>query len=182
MTVAGAASTRSLASLRPRLVTSRTALMTLIFLSPAALRTTSNSVFSSTGGGRGAATAPPGGHGRGRRGDAVVVLERLDEVVQLEDGQLVDLLDEIFGRDSHVLSLSSYFRVRNISDRQACRARRRCLGLLRSSFFCRTWSSTIDERLRHGGQHPDEPGDRRLHQEQQLGDQLLAAGQRGDRP
>src|SRR5436305_2777511 len=54
--VAGADSTRSLASLRPRLVTSRTALMTLIFFSPAALRTTSNSVFSST---TGAAAAPP---------------------------------------------------------------------------------------------------------------------------
>ncbi len=56
LTVAGADSTRSLASLRPRLVTSRTALMTLIFLSPAALRITSNSVCSSTGA---AAAAPP---------------------------------------------------------------------------------------------------------------------------
>src|SRR4051812_24190946 len=56
LTVAGADSTRSLASLRPRLVTSRTALMTLIFFSPAALRTTSNSVFSST---TGAAAPPP---------------------------------------------------------------------------------------------------------------------------
>src|SRR5215203_4022205 len=54
--VAGADSTRSLASLRPRLVTSRTALMTLIFFSPAAFSTTSNSVGSSTGA---AAAAPP---------------------------------------------------------------------------------------------------------------------------
>src|SRR5438105_2959103 len=43
----GAPSTRSLASLRPRPVSSRTTLMTWIFLSPAAMRTTSNSVFSS---------------------------------------------------------------------------------------------------------------------------------------
>src|SRR5271157_817088 len=52
----GAPSTRSLASLRPRLVTSRTALMTLILLDPTAVRITLNSVFSSAAG---AAAAPP---------------------------------------------------------------------------------------------------------------------------
>src|SRR5689334_6585866 len=52
----GAPSTRSLASLRPRPVISRTALMTLIFLSPAAASTTVNSSFTSAG----AAAAPPG--------------------------------------------------------------------------------------------------------------------------
>src|SRR5436190_14908514 len=51
----GAPSTRSLASLRPRPVMARTSLMTSIFLSPAAARTTVNSVFSSAG----AAAAPP---------------------------------------------------------------------------------------------------------------------------
>src|SRR5580658_5514574 len=55
-TVLGAPSTRSLASFKPRLVTSRTALITLILLAPAAVRTTVNSVFSSTGA---AAAAPP---------------------------------------------------------------------------------------------------------------------------
>src|SRR3984885_2218281 len=53
----GAPSTRSLASFSPRLVTSRTALMTLILLAPAAVRMTVNSVFSSTTGA--AAAAPP---------------------------------------------------------------------------------------------------------------------------
>ena len=53
--VLGAASTRSLASLRPRPVSSRTTLITLSLEAPAALRTTSNSVFSSTAG---AAAAP----------------------------------------------------------------------------------------------------------------------------
>ena len=43
----GAPSTRSLASLRPRLVRARTSLMTWIFLSPAASRMTSNSSCSS---------------------------------------------------------------------------------------------------------------------------------------
>src|SRR5581483_9155221 len=51
----GAPSTRSLASLSPRLVSARTSLMTWIFLSPAAARTTSNSSFSSAA----AAPSPP---------------------------------------------------------------------------------------------------------------------------
>src|ERR1022692_1776625 len=54
----GAPSTRSLASFRPRLVTSRTALMTLILLAPTTVRTTENSVFSSATGAA-AAAGPP---------------------------------------------------------------------------------------------------------------------------
>src|SRR4051794_26150416 len=58
----GAPSTRSLASFRPSEVSSRTTLMTWIFLSPAPVRMTSNSSFSSTAsagapGAPGAATA-----------------------------------------------------------------------------------------------------------------------------
>src|SRR4029077_16260575 len=53
----GAPSTRSLASFKPRLVTSRTALMTLILLAPTSVSTTENSVFSSAGAAPGA--APP---------------------------------------------------------------------------------------------------------------------------
>src|ERR1041385_7597028 len=52
----GAPSTRSLASFNPRLVTSRTALITPILFPPTAVRTTLNSVFSSAGA---AAAAPP---------------------------------------------------------------------------------------------------------------------------
>src|SRR3954452_732955 len=52
----GAPSTRSLASFRPRLVSSRTTLMTWIFCAPASVRMTSNSSFSSS---TGAAAAPP---------------------------------------------------------------------------------------------------------------------------
>ena len=52
----GAPSTRSLASFRPRAVTSRTALMVLILFAPASFRMTVNSVFSSAGA---AAAAPP---------------------------------------------------------------------------------------------------------------------------
>src|SRR5215472_5901288 len=57
-TVLGAPSTRSLASLRPRLVIARTSLMTLIFFSPALARTTANSVFSAAAAAPGAAPAP----------------------------------------------------------------------------------------------------------------------------
>src|SRR5262249_58668324 len=56
--VPGAPSTRSLASFSPRLVTSRTTLMVLI-LSPAAPRTTVDSVFSSSTGAPPAPRAPP---------------------------------------------------------------------------------------------------------------------------
>src|SRR5208283_2751711 len=58
LTVFGAPSTRSLASFRPRLVTSRTALITLILFAPTAVRTTANSVFSSAGAAPAPAPAP----------------------------------------------------------------------------------------------------------------------------
>src|SRR6266851_4843365 len=59
LTVFGAPSTRSLASFSPRLVTSRTALMTLILLPPTSVSTTVNSVFSSAGAAPPAAAPPP---------------------------------------------------------------------------------------------------------------------------
>src|SRR5713226_5828863 len=59
LTVFGAPSTRSLASLRPRLVTSRTALMTLILFPPTSVSTTENSVCSSAGAAPPAAAPPP---------------------------------------------------------------------------------------------------------------------------
>src|SRR5882724_10233613 len=55
--VFGAPSTRSLASFSPKLVTSRTALITLILFAPTAVRMTANSVFSSAG--AAPAAAPP---------------------------------------------------------------------------------------------------------------------------
>src|SRR6266536_2798838 len=55
----GALSTRSLASLRPRLVTSRTTLITLILLPPTSVSVAVNSVFSSTGAAPPPAAPPP---------------------------------------------------------------------------------------------------------------------------
>src|SRR5690625_4893768 len=58
-TALGAPSARSLASFSPRLVRARTSLMTWIFLSPAASRTTSNSLCSSAAGAASPPAAPP---------------------------------------------------------------------------------------------------------------------------
>src|SRR4030043_159812 len=56
-TTCGAASTRSLACFNPRVITSRTALITSIFFSPKLFKVTVNSVFSSAAG---AAACAPG--------------------------------------------------------------------------------------------------------------------------
>ena len=95
----GAPSTRSLASLRPRPETiARTSLMTWIFLSPAAVRMTSNSSCSSA-----AALATTGGGSRGgdgdgsRGGDAELLLERLEEVVELEHGHALEDVEQLCG-------------------------------------------------------------------------------------
>src|SRR4029079_18778308 len=58
LTSLGAPSTRSLASLRPSPVISRTTLMAPILFAPPALRMTVNSVFSSTCGAAGPAAGP----------------------------------------------------------------------------------------------------------------------------
>ena len=76
----------------------RTSLMTWIFLSPAAVRMTSNSDFSSS---PGAGVAPARGRGggrhghRGRRGHAEALLEVLQQLAQLEDGQLGDAVEDL---------------------------------------------------------------------------------------
>src|SRR4029079_4635626 len=108
----GAPSARSFASLRPRLVTSRTTLMTLILLVPTSVRMALNSVFSSAAGAPPAAAPPPagmaigiapaappaGGHARGhrrRRAPAELLLERLDELRQLEHRDPLDIVDNL---------------------------------------------------------------------------------------
>src|SRR5439155_7356063 len=59
LTGLGALSTRSLASFKPRLVSSRTTFMTLIFFSRALVNTTSNSFFSGAAAGLPVAAAVP---------------------------------------------------------------------------------------------------------------------------
>ena len=65
----------------------RTSLITLIFLSPAPVRTTVNSVFSAAAG---AAAAAGSGRdrNRSRRGDAPLLFEQLGKLGRFEDRQL----------------------------------------------------------------------------------------------
>ena len=87
----------------------RTSLMTWIFLSPAATRMTSNSSCSSAAAARrhrrpapAAATAD-----RGRGGHAELFLEGLEELVQLEDGHVLEGVEELFsGHGGHGRCLS----------------------------------------------------------------------------
>ena len=106
LTGLGASSTSALASLRPRPVAARTTLMTWIFLSPAAVRTTST-VLDSSSAAPPPSPPPAAGRGRrdGRRGDAELLLERLDALAQLEHGDALELLDPVLGGGSHVLVL-----------------------------------------------------------------------------
>ena len=93
----GASSTSALASLRPRPVAARTALITWIFFSPAPVRTTSTVLDSSS-----ARVVAAAAGGRGRRGDrgrrnAELLLERLDALGELEHRDALELLDPILG-------------------------------------------------------------------------------------
>ena len=102
----GAPSTRSLASLRPRLVSSRTALMTWIFWAPAPVEDDVELVLLlDLGGGRAAA-------GRGGRAtatgaaavDAELLLERVEELLQLEHRECADRVEDLF-LGGHVVCL-----------------------------------------------------------------------------
>ena len=97
----GAPSTRSLASFRPRLVSARTSLMTWIFLSPAASRMTSNSSCSSTSSAAAPAADWTGGRGRHRRGSGDVegLLELLHELRELDQGHLLERVEEVVGAE-----------------------------------------------------------------------------------
>ena len=97
----GAPSTRSLASFRPRPVSSRTALMTCTLLAPISVQHDVNSVCSSAT----AAAAPPPppaarrGHRRG--GHAELLFDRLDQVVELHHRHAVEGGDECVFIECH---------------------------------------------------------------------------------
>src|SRR3990172_486398 len=99
----GIPSTRSFASFRPSPVTSRTTLITWIFLSAKSVRITLKSVFSSAAG-----PAAPGAGG-GRRRDAKPLLESLDVLVELENREPLHHLQEfLFRHRCHVRFLPFY--------------------------------------------------------------------------
>src|ERR1700739_259732 len=120
-TVLGAPSTRSLASFKPRLVTSRTALMTLILLPPTSVSTTANSVFSSA-----AAAAPPPAtppppppprrHNRGRGSrNAEGFFHLFHQVGRFEKRQALDFFQYRFDF-RHDSDFSSQFSESNFSE------------------------------------------------------------------
>src|ERR1700745_3772178 len=100
----GASSTSALASLRPSPVAARTTLMTWIFLSPAAVRTTSKLVCSSASS---PPPSPPGAAGRRDRvrGYAERLLERLDALGKLEDRDALEFVNPFLGACRHGVSL-----------------------------------------------------------------------------
>ncbi len=90
----------SLASLRPRPVSSRTTLMTWIFLPPSASRTTSNSSFSASA--SAAAAAPPASPAIATGAAAVtskVVLELLHELGELDQRHLLERVEQLVGAE-----------------------------------------------------------------------------------
>ena len=87
--VLGAESTAALASFRPRPVSSRTTLITLILLAPQSVRTTSNSVFS-------AAAAPPAAGAAATATYAEFFFHSLNEVSEFEHSHALNGLHDFF--------------------------------------------------------------------------------------
>ena len=103
----GDASTRSLASLRPRPVSSRTTLMTGILFGPISVRMAVNSVCSSATSTRRGSDRGGGRGDRGGRRDAEPRLELLDEVGDLDEGHRADLVEQlVLGERGHGIRLS----------------------------------------------------------------------------
>ena len=109
-TVFGAPSTRSLASFKPRLVTSRTALITLILFAPTSVRTTANSVFSSGCDAAAPAARRSARHHHWRRSsrrDSEGLFHFLDQIGSLQQRQTLDFFQNCFHFASHCRFLSS---------------------------------------------------------------------------
>ena len=107
LTGLGAPSTRSLASFRPRPVSARTSLITSIFLSPAAARTTVNSVFSSTA--RRQQRQDRRDRNSGSGGHAPLLFQHLGEVGRFQHGEAGEVVDDL-SQISHFSS--SFYSVR----------------------------------------------------------------------
>src|SRR6267142_889382 len=163
LTGLGALSIRSLASFRPRLVTSRTALITLTLFSPAALSITVNSVFSST-----AAAAPP------PAGAAAATVAAAADTPNFSSRSLIrwdsssTVMLEIASRISAFATAISFLLNRFRSGRVAALLRARRLPLVANS------GEGARKARRHLVQRPYKLDDRRLHRPQQLSEQLLA--------
>src|SRR4029079_9252185 len=98
----GAPSTRSLASFRPRLVSSRTTLMTWIFWAPASVRMTSNSSFSSSTGAAAAAPPPAAATATG----AAAVTPNFSSNASSSSLSSITVIPEMASRTSSLLSVA----------------------------------------------------------------------------
>src|SRR5690348_11093713 len=176
LTGLGAPSTRSFASLRPRPVTSRTALMTLTLFSPKAVSVTVNSVFSSA-----AAAAPPP-----PAGAATATVAAAAETPNFSSRSLIRLessstdMLEIASRISAfatAISFSPEFQCFFQIGREVSRSGTRRLPLVADR------REGAHKARRHLVQRAHELRDRGLHRAQQLREQLLArrhCGKRSD--
>src|SRR5262249_23594504 len=190
LTALGAPSTRSLASFRPRPVISRTTLMTWIFLPPASLSRTSNSVFSSTAGA--AAPPPPPAAGAPPTGAAAIVTLNLLLKASISSASSKTDLLPIASRISSfvmVVGISSFSLcdnasrsiVRSVSHFKHAVGRLTDLSGAGSSalFLLPQPFERAGEHVQDAAERSHEPGQRRLQSGAELREHLLAARHRG---
>src|SRR5438552_4277812 len=173
----GAPSTRSFASFRPSEVTSRTALITLIFLSPALSRTTVNSVFSSTG--AAAATGPAAAAGAAAA--AAETPKRSSRALTRFARSSTDIVSICFTKSSVETAISSS-KFSCLVQSHASRSSRFslcvCFARLAAALLLGDLVEDDRELPDVGLQHRGQSANRMLHQIQQLRDQLVARRQR----
>src|SRR5690625_688275 len=188
---AGALSTRSLASLRPRPVIPRTALMTATFLSPKLARMTSNSVCSSA-----AAASPPAAAPAATATGAAAETPNFSSMASMSSTTSITLISEIVSRISSfetaifgssnnnqlgyikagpAQNLSSDEPAGRMPDQQPSAVRRFSSGLLAVAHRG-NGSNKLGVRL---GKSANELLDRRLHDAHQHGNGLIAGWQTG---
>src|ERR1051325_237748 len=158
------ASTRSLASFRPRLVIARTSLMTWIFFSPPLFSTTENSLCSSTAGAAAPPAAPPAG---AAATGAVMVTPNFDLKASISSANSHTDMFRMASRISSLLILV-------------------CVAMWSSPLLLGSAArgALVPERLERAHRHleqslqgTDPPGHRRLERPAQLGEQLSLRGQ-----
>src|SRR5205085_5852904 len=176
----GAPSTRSFASFRPSAVTSRTALITLIFLSPALSSVTVNSVCTSAG--AAAAAAGPAA-AAGAAAAAAETPKRSSSALTRLARSSTDIVSICFTKSSVETAISSSKNVLLVSfNHMRARSSRFSLRVCFAAFALLLRDLVDDHRELPdvGLQHRGESANRMLHEIQQLRDELLARWQIGD--
>src|SRR5437867_1628547 len=178
----GAPSTRSFASFRPRLVTSRTALMTLILFAPTAVSTTLNSVCSSAGAAAPGAPAPAPATTAGAAA-AAAETPRASSSLFTSSAASSSVSALI---SSTILSMRSDigFPPEKLSARRSEPQRRSTgtslLGTLLKLFFLHALLDHVGQVARHAHHGGGEALSGRVDQEKHLGKQRLARRKTGD--